>query len=56
MLEWFKDYLSDRYHRIKAAGTFSSWKLMKGGIPQGSALGPFSIVFNLYELSSITVN
>ena len=24
VLEWFKNYLTDRYHRVKAAGIFSS--------------------------------
>ena len=56
VLEWFKDYLTDHYHKVKAASSFSSWRHMKGGILQGSALGPLLHVFNLYELTSITVD
>ena len=33
VLEWFKDYLCNCYHRVKTAGTFSTWRLMKGRIP-----------------------
>jgi len=36
VVEWFKDYLSNRYHRIKSSATFSSWRLMEGGeVPWG---------------------
>ena len=25
VVEWFKDYLSNRYHRVKSSANFSSW-------------------------------
>ena len=36
---WFRDYLTDRYHRVKCQGQFPPWRNMKVGISQGSALG-----------------
>ena len=40
VLNWFKDYLTARQYRVKFNNQYSSWNLLKGGIPQGSALGP----------------
>ena len=56
VFEWLKDNLTDRYHRVKAAGIFSSWRRMKGGIPQGSALGPLLFLIYMNSLPSQLTN
>ena len=33
-------YLSDRWHRTKIDGSYSSWKEILSGVPQGSVNGP----------------
>ena len=54
-LHWFRDYLTDRYHRVKCQGQFSSWQNMKGGIPQGSALGPLLFLVYMNTLPSVII-
>ena len=52
-LRWFKNYLTDRHHRVKCQNQFSFWQKMKGGIPQGSALGPLLFLVYMNTLPSI---
>ena len=45
-LNWFRDYLSNRRQKCKIGESFSTWKNMNIGVPQGSILGP--LLFSLY--------
>ena len=40
MVQWFKNYLSDRKQRVVKPGISSVWNFIKAGVPQGSILGP----------------
>ncbi len=40
------NYLSDRWQRTKINTTFSTWKELLTGVPQGSVLGP--LLFNIF--------
>ena len=39
--KWFMSYLTDRKQSCILSGENSSFKIVKGGIPQGSCLGHF---------------
>ena len=47
-LELINSYLSNRWHRTKINGSFSTWALITCGMPQGSVNGPkwFNIYIN----------
>ena len=45
-LKLVHSYLNNRWHRTKINTTFSTWKELLRGVPQGSILGP--LLFNIY--------
>ena len=46
LLHWFENYLSDRNQNVVLQNCFSEVGNVKGGVPQGSVLGP--LLFILY--------
>ena len=52
-IAWFTDYLTNRLQRVKSKGSFSSWIPVRGGIPQGSALGPLLILVYVNDMPSL---
>ena len=43
-LKLVHSYLNNRWHRTKINNTFSTWKELLTGVPQGSILGPFQFI------------
>ena len=56
LLAWVKPYLHNRKQRVKISSTFSTFKTINTGCPQGSVLGPLLALLYLNELASITTN
>ncbi len=52
LLHWFKDYVTDRRHRVVIDGAYSDWKYVHSGVPQGSIIGPIMFLIYINDIGS----
>ena len=53
VVKWFASFLTNRQQRVKLANNLSSWLTLKGGMPQGSWLGPLTFIILIRVVKTV---
>ena len=50
LIKWFTTYLNERSHYTELGNATSGFRVIRGGVPQGSNVGPTAFIIKINKL------